>query len=492
MAGTISYPPGWSARHLWNRADFYPSPLDLIKFAVLFAAIFLAAPSIERGWQAVRSRAAFGKLEEHCGLILASIAALAILLRTIVYAWGGIARATMMQDSAGYIQLAEGLLSGCGFARRIGTVCAAPDVIRTPGYPLFLAAMPSLSTAIAVQVLLAGFMCFLIGRFLRLRFGPAAGITAALLICLDLPSIQADASVWTEGLFQPLIAVWVLASLRALSRRADGGATGDALLAGFVLSLAIMVRPVGQVLVVFAPFPFLALSSHSWSRRAALALIAAAIPALSIIGWSQRNFECCGMRTVSAIAPVNLYYYHAAGVLAHRTGRDFREVMGEFEIEQQCSLVRMIDGDPSAPSPMNPAIAAEMTRRAKTIILGAPATFVAGMLIRFLYLALWAAGTTTSLQGSESGSHALQALVIYQLLWSAFVWCGIIRAVALLKRQSLRDSLMILFPLLIALLLLGVSANPAATVRFRTPAVPLFAMVGAIGWFGIPRKAQAA
>ncbi len=253
-----------------------------------------------------------------------------------------------------------------------------------------------------------------------------------------------------------------------------------------------MVRPVGQALVLFAPFPFLALSTHSWRRRAALALIATAIPALSIAGWSQRNFECCGMRTVSAITTVNLYYYRAAGVLAHRTGREFRKVMGQLEIEQQCSEVRMIDGDPSAPSPMNPAIAAEMTTRAKAIILDAPATFVAGMLIRFGYLGFWAAGITTEFRGFGSGSFGLQALVIYQLLWSAFVWCGIIRAVALLKRQSLRDRVVILFPLLMALLLLGLASGPEGNARFRTPAVPLFAMVAAIGWFGISRKAQCA
>ncbi|HEY6417573.1 MAG TPA: hypothetical protein VIX59_01110 [Candidatus Binataceae bacterium] len=40
-------------------------------------------------------------------------------------------------DSVGYLALAHGIRGGCGFAA-VTTRCAAPEVFRTPGYPLFL------------------------------------------------------------------------------------------------------------------------------------------------------------------------------------------------------------------------------------------------------------------------------------------------------------------------------------------------------------------
>src|SRR6202011_4033745 len=44
-------------------------------------------------------------------------------------------------DSYEYLQTADGMRVGCGFARLIDGVCNPPEILRTPGYPLFLASI---------------------------------------------------------------------------------------------------------------------------------------------------------------------------------------------------------------------------------------------------------------------------------------------------------------------------------------------------------------
>lgn len=65
-------------------------------------------------------------------------------------------------DSGRYIELEQGLRHGCGFARWTNGACgAAVETFRTPGYPLFLAAMPNLRTAVAIQGIAgAGVACW--------------------------------------------------------------------------------------------------------------------------------------------------------------------------------------------------------------------------------------------------------------------------------------------------------------------------------------------
>ncbi len=82
-----------------------------------------------------------------------------------------------MADSIGYIQLAEGLRSGCGFARMINGVCAPADIVQTPRYPAFLALMPNLSFAIMVRSLLAAGVCLLVGLLVKGLWSPGAGFS---------------------------------------------------------------------------------------------------------------------------------------------------------------------------------------------------------------------------------------------------------------------------------------------------------------------------
>jgi hypothetical protein len=60
------------------------------------------------------------------------IALVAIGIRLIPLARGANFAILPGGDSKQYLELAEGLRNGCGFARLINRVCATPEVFRTP------------------------------------------------------------------------------------------------------------------------------------------------------------------------------------------------------------------------------------------------------------------------------------------------------------------------------------------------------------------------
>ena len=109
------------------------------------------------------------------GWLLPGIAVLALVLRLAPLLRGGV---VMDPDSNRYIELAQGLEHGCGFARWLNGSCAPAETVRTPGYPLFLAAMPTLRTAILVQGLAGAAVCLLIGLYVREGWGLAAAVAA--------------------------------------------------------------------------------------------------------------------------------------------------------------------------------------------------------------------------------------------------------------------------------------------------------------------------
>jgi hypothetical protein len=90
-------------------------------------------------------------------------------------------------DSPSYTLLATGLTKGCGFARWEHGTCQAPQLLRTPGYPLFLAALGSLRSAIVVQAILEAGTVLVVGVAAAAVAGTTAGIVAASIFAFDVP-----------------------------------------------------------------------------------------------------------------------------------------------------------------------------------------------------------------------------------------------------------------------------------------------------------------
>ncbi len=74
-------------------------------------------------------------------------------------------------DATGYLQLSEGFRHGCGFARWVNSACSAHEILRAPGYPLFLALVGNLSVIVILQALMGALVCVLLATFLHTQWG---------------------------------------------------------------------------------------------------------------------------------------------------------------------------------------------------------------------------------------------------------------------------------------------------------------------------------
>ena len=424
-----------------------------------------------------------------------------------------------------YVLLAEGLTKGCGFAPRFGESCGPPELERTPGYPLFLAAMPSSRSALVVQDVLGAGVCLLIALSAWRLSGLLAGLLTETLLCFDVPSIVNSNSILSDTLFTALITSSIVLQLTVMCRgKLERRDVAFLLGAGLLLGIAALVRPIGQVLILEIPISFALFRGVSLQKRVSLMFAALCLPIIVVLGWSYRNYEQRGIWTFSTIGAVNLYAYRAAGVLAYETGRSFDAVQTElirsvprirdskllhilkksfatdprYGDQLEGVWIRTFDADPS-----------EMQRRGLKIVLDHPWAMIIVTLKGFLRNCFWVqrqavgeflfgAGFDPGRQQRAFGNgHKLVSTLSYR--WLSFVlfvefvilvltWIGVGLALWSVRRTRpcLSGSIFIL--LFVSLLLLGVTAGPEASDRFRVPAMPALALVAAFGWAAAVRR----
>jgi Dolichyl-phosphate-mannose-protein mannosyltransferase len=215
-------------------------------------------------------------------------------------------------DSTDYTQLAARLIDGRSyFVPGVGTAGFPVDLIRPPGYPVFLLLANagthiSLQRSAIVQCVLgaafAGGLTYVVGRWLDRRVGLVAGLMMALdwNTVINTPLILADVT------FSMLYAFGLALTARAILRRR----IVPALAGGLLLGAAALVKPIGLVAVVPVLVAVLMKPRRNW--RAATCLITLAVVT---IPWAVRNENRHGVFTISAISTVNLYAYNAQGVL---------------------------------------------------------------------------------------------------------------------------------------------------------------------------------
>src|SRR4051812_20499440 len=133
-----------------------------------------------------------------------------------------------------------------------------PDIRRPPGYALFAAATmlvfgEDLRVLAFAQQVLGAATALLAYGLGRVTFGRAGGWIAGLLVALNGALIVSGQSIMTETLFTFVL----LATLLLLLQAGRSGRWIWALLAGLLLGVAALVRPVAQILVLLVPLTFL-------------------------------------------------------------------------------------------------------------------------------------------------------------------------------------------------------------------------------------------
>ena len=477
-------------------------------------------------------------------LLLVAVAGLLLLVRlSPVMRRPGIAWA-ITSDAVGYVRLAEGLATGCGFAPRFGDSCGPAEVFRTPGYPLFLAALPSLRTALVIQDALGAGICLLVGLFAWRQWGLIAGLLAELLCGFHIPSIFWGNYVMTEILFTSLITPAFLLQLIAIKKGTLEGWTLVAIVgAGVLVGIAALVRPIGQLLIIGVPIPFFLLHQISLRKRVTLILLSLCLPGIVMVAWRYRNYERRGVWTFSSAGAFDLYTTTAARVLSYETARPLAEVEADLvrslprigdanahwsrknlqnswsktfdvrlivtngltETDGLPRLYMYTPGDASWSNVLD-ADPAKMKHRAFQVLLDHPwaAAVVTGKPFlkncfcverAVLGSFLFGGGFNLERRGSRSRFFVTLAytypwlafLTFVEIALLAFTWMGVGLALARTAHARLRPAALIVIPLCGALLLLATAApvtDWSDWDRYRVPVMPMLALVAAFGWIG--------
>ncbi len=250
-------------------------------------------------------------------------------------------------DTPSYVATAQSLYSGEGFATN-----GAPELFRTPGYPLFLTIGVALRSFWVISLLQYGMMGLTLFAVVKISQKLQAVVRPISpfhwwLLLLSPHLIAYPAFLLSETLFTTMLvgAVWLALHWRE-SRR-----TAPLILSFLLIALLPLVRPIGLVvLLLFALFSLF----HFWrewrictERRARPLLSLLALLLLlsaPTLGWSLRNATVGGLFSISTVSSYNLYHYTSAHIQAAREGRSDREV----QAERSESEARWTAGHPDA------------------------------------------------------------------------------------------------------------------------------------------------
>jgi hypothetical protein len=374
-------------------------------------------------------------------------------------------------DSFTYLAPAKMLLAGHGFASRPGL----PEALRTPAYPLLLAALGTrVVPVIVLQHLLNAALAAAIYLVTLRRLGSRfVAMTAALLFAIDPPTVHYANKLLTETMFTALLfVVFVL-----------GGKAKAPLLHGLLTGVLVLTRPVAIVYFVVVAI-FFAIRRVPRRTIAIYVVAALALP----LAWATRNRIVAGNFTISTIGATNLLLHRAAGAMAIADEGDFKQ---DLAIEQRDLLAEAHDvieqkEHVAAAEDLPEAVRAPYySALARRVILQHPIAF-AVLTLRGLVVNVFDSDWEAIMMISRLESRMIELSI------DAFVAVVFLLAVAgVIVLWRTDRALAMLIAGTVAYFLL-ISAGSEAEARFRVPVVPQMAIAAACGLEALRRGASPA
>jgi Dolichyl-phosphate-mannose-protein mannosyltransferase len=359
-------------------------------------------------------------LDIPASLLLATVVA-GIAIRVAIGVWA--TPDPLIRDQAGYWALAQGLLE----RGELAFVPGRPTALRTPGYPLFLAAIlgtfgPSVRAVLIVNGLLGALGLWWMHRTLVLLEVRGLGQWLGMLALGFYPPIlHALHGVYSEGLALPLMALVLY--LWARHYRSDRRL--DLVWLGLATGVSTMVRPAALLLV-----PALAVATLGARRRLdvvgwALALaLSLAPPGL----WTLRNAAHGLGRGVETFSGFQAY----ASVVSLEADFDAAHAVPIADWEETCRLANKffservgrpvelpLEYPVSTGALQELEIQQQLNRRTLELIRQRPADYLASFPRRFLIL--WAdIGNRT--YENRLYLNAMAMLLVVALVVASFLW----------------------------------------------------------------------
>lgn len=218
---------------------------------------------------------------------------------------------TQWSDQGGYRQLGAGLAISGEFTRTPNAPVYAPEPIRTPGYPAFVAVVFKLfgvnnHMAVAIaQAFVFMAICLLVFAMVRRVAGERAGLIGAAMTAAFSPLPYFGALVLTELWTAFLMTAMMAATVAARERRGYG----LAILAGALAAFTALTRPVFY-LAPFGLFPLIMLLDRfrEW-RKWVLAMVVAAA---CIAPWFAYNYIYFDRITISPANGLGRAFWEAS------------------------------------------------------------------------------------------------------------------------------------------------------------------------------------
>ena len=403
----------------------------------------------------------------------------------------------MRLDSSSYDQSARSIA-------RLGIFSVSPErpdepqILRTPGYPAFIAAIYLIfgerhASVIIAQILLSIVTAVMMYVMAARLWGRATAASAVLLLALDPVSLSYSELFLTETLFTCLMTLSACVGLHLAVR--PRGSWIYALCIG--ASLSTLVRPIAYWLV----FPVLAwlclfeiAKGRGWKRGLVSCLLLFA-PWLALIGgWQLRNFRVTGRAEYCFIANESLLRYRAADIISMRERISFEEAGRRIEElipdDGRRSLAETLSAHGVAGAAIvkkHPLLFLRSALRGAGKILFVPGEYE---LLQCLGVAPDKEGCLGDMARLPARRYLMKWAVGIPAVFTAFIasaayllllYAGSLWTVAGIRLRDRGRFFAHLLCLGIVVYLVLLSARPEAGPRFRVPLMPVLCMYAANG-----------
>ena len=248
----------------------------------------------------------------------------------------------MARDSFQYQENAELLLSDGKFLRTYDNI-KIPEVIRTPGYPIFLVAIYMIFgletlNIIMIQILLNILTIYFLYKIIKEIFNSEkVALFGGFLLCIEPLSISLIFYLLTETLFLFLLTLFIYYGIMIIKYHKNNGYYYAIL--GLIISCATIVRPVSIFLSIFMIFGLITFLYQSKMELLKIIkrLTCYIIPILFIIGgWSTRNYYETDRFVFANIKHINLIHFKAPAVMSEKLNISLDEaqkmIIGDISI----------------------------------------------------------------------------------------------------------------------------------------------------------------
>ncbi len=211
-------------------------------------------------------------------------------------------QSTLMEnDSVRYLRMSENFWSVF-----FGSKTDSDSFFVTPGYPLFLSFFPSGNFKLMIfsQFLLLGISQIVLFRLILKQTSIKVAYFGLILFLFESSSGLESFNLLTETLFNFVFVLFLYLFENGMRKNLYLYASG------LVLGLALIVRPVGQILLISL---LLMITFRTWRRQIALVLLIAVAVSST---WVIRNQVVFGVPQLSGIQSLNLLQFEGAGAFA--------------------------------------------------------------------------------------------------------------------------------------------------------------------------------